>query len=118
MALSSRRRSVRSETEYLPLCNPAPSLRLFVTPRLCRWHATLARWCRFTPSRPSNEVYALTLRRPLAGLVLAGGLLLAAAGPSQAARIRFLFVPDPAPGGELRAPIAGERFTVLGWQEY
>jgi hypothetical protein len=60
----------------------------------------------------------MSFRRTLAGLALAGSLLLGTAGPSHAARIRFLFVPDPAAGGELQAPVAGERLTVAGWQEY
>jgi hypothetical protein len=60
----------------------------------------------------------MALRRTLVGLALAGAMLLGTAGSSQAARIRYLFVPDPAAGGELLAPGAGERLTVAGWQEY
>ncbi len=60
----------------------------------------------------------MTFRRSLAGLTLVGVLLLGTAGQSQAARIRFLYIPDPAAGGELRPVGAGERLTVAGWKEY
>jgi hypothetical protein len=45
------------------------------------------------------------------------GMLLAAS-PVGAARIRFHLAADPAGGGCLKAPAAGERRTLTGWEPY
>ncbi len=40
------------------------------------------------------------------------------AQPARAARIRFHFAYEPGSNGCLRAPAAGERFTLTGWKPY
>jgi hypothetical protein len=60
----------------------------------------------------------MSLRGNLAALALAGGLLFAAAGPAEAARVRFHFTGGPGGNGCLRAPEAGERLTLTGWKPY
>jgi hypothetical protein len=44
--------------------------------------------------------------------------LLLSAAPAGAARIRYHLVADPAACGCLKAPAAGERRTLTGWQPY
>ncbi len=55
--------------------------------------------------------------RPL-GLLTAVALLLAAAGPVAAARVRYHYTPDPSSGAALRPPASGERRSWGGWQAY
>jgi hypothetical protein len=58
----------------------------------------------------------MSLRRCLAVGAVAGLLLTAA--PAGAARLRYHLTADPAGGGCLKAPAAGERRTLTGWQPY
>jgi len=45
-------------------------------------------------------------------------LLLAAARPAEAARLRYHFAPGPGGNGCLTSPAAGQRLTLGGWQPY
>jgi hypothetical protein len=56
-------------------------------------------------------------RRTCFAVGAVAGLLLAAA-PAGAARLRYHLVADPASGGCLKAPAAGERRTLTGWEPY
>jgi hypothetical protein len=47
----------------------------------------------------------------------AAGLLLAAAQPAAAARVRYLFTAEPG-GNCLKPAAAGERLTLAGWRPY
>jgi hypothetical protein len=58
----------------------------------------------------------MSLRTCLAVGTVGGMLLLA--DPASAARLRYHLVADPAGGGCLRAPAAGERRTLTGWEPY
>jgi hypothetical protein len=51
-------------------------------------------------------------------LAVAGALLLIAALPADAARVRYHFSPEPGGNGCLKPAAAGERMTLRGWQPY
>ena len=60
----------------------------------------------------------MSFRRGLAVASVAGSLLLAAAQPAHAARVRYHFTAESGCGGCLRPPEAGQRLSLTGWQAY
>jgi hypothetical protein len=60
----------------------------------------------------------MSLRYRLLALAAAGVLLPATAGPAAAARIRYHYTPEAPSRPCLKAPAAGERLTLRGWQAY
>jgi hypothetical protein len=60
----------------------------------------------------------MSFRTGLAAASVAGSLFLASAPPADAARVRYHFTADPGRAGCLKAPAAGQRLTLTGWQAY
>jgi hypothetical protein len=60
----------------------------------------------------------MSFRKGLAAASVAGSLFLASAQSADAARIRYHYAAEPGGNGCLKAPAAGERLTVRGWQAY
>ena len=60
----------------------------------------------------------MSFRTGLAAASVAGSLFLASAQTADAARVRYHFTTEPDGSGCLKAPVAGQRLTLTGWQAY
>src|SRR5436305_421823 len=60
----------------------------------------------------------MSFRTGLAAASVAGSLFLAAAQSADAARVRYRYAAEAGGNGCLKAPAAGQRLTLSGWQAY